>query len=83
MRPVDLPGIDAGSKMELHTSGTLDNHAAQVLGDHSSYFLSDHETRLLRSPAKHISDDHTTGGGVGDCGNFDESKFNSEQVVGL
>ncbi|KAI5997454.1 hypothetical protein EDD15DRAFT_2194527 [Pisolithus albus] len=71
VRHVDLPGIDIGSKVAQHTSGTLDNHAAQVLGDHSSHTLSDHETRLLRSPAT---------GGVGDCGNFDESKFNSEQI---
>ncbi|KAI5992940.1 hypothetical protein EDD15DRAFT_2268523 [Pisolithus albus] len=80
VRPVDLPGIDVGSKMELHTSGTLDDHAAQVPGDHSSHTLPDHETRLLRSHA--TPDNHTTAGGVDDCGNFDESRFNSEQVVG-
>ncbi|KAI6117398.1 hypothetical protein EDD16DRAFT_1010412 [Pisolithus croceorrhizus] len=84
VRPVGLPGFhgfDTGSKMELHASGTLDNHAAQALGDHPSHTLSDHKTHLFRSHATHIPDDYTTDGGVDDYGNFDENKFNSEQVV--
>ncbi|KAI6137323.1 hypothetical protein F5141DRAFT_1288819 [Pisolithus sp. B1] len=86
VRPVGLPGFhgfNPGSKMELHTSDTLDNHAAQALGDHPSHTLSDHETHLFPSHATHIPDDYTADGGVDDYGNFDESKLNSEQVVGL
>ncbi|KAI5992931.1 hypothetical protein EDD15DRAFT_2440996 [Pisolithus albus] len=79
VRPVELPGfhgIDTGSKIELHTSDTLDNYAAQVLGNHLSHTLSDCETCLLHGPSTHIPGDHTTGGGVDDCRSFDGSKFN-------
>ncbi|KAI5997442.1 hypothetical protein EDD15DRAFT_2245822 [Pisolithus albus] len=67
--------------MELHVPGTLDHHAAQVFGDYPSHTLSDHGTRLLRSHATYIPDDHTTGGVV-DYRNSEESEFNLEQVVG-
>ncbi|KAI6022166.1 hypothetical protein PISMIDRAFT_680600 [Pisolithus microcarpus 441] len=86
VRPIDLPGFrgfDTGSKMEMHASGILDNHAAQVLGDHPSHTLSDHKTHSFCNYTTHIPDDHTAGGGVDNYGIFDESRFNSEQVVGL
>ncbi|KAI6128546.1 hypothetical protein EV401DRAFT_893495 [Pisolithus croceorrhizus] len=85
-RPVGLPGFhgfNTGSKTELHASGALDDHAAHVLGDHPSRTLSDRTTCLFCSHATHIPDDHTTSGEVDNYGNFNESKFNSEQVVGL
>ncbi|KAI5997467.1 hypothetical protein EDD15DRAFT_2245898 [Pisolithus albus] len=84
--PVDLlgfHGIDTGSQMELHaTLGTLDYNAAQVVHDHPSHTLSDYETHL-RSHATNVLDDYTTGGKLDGYGNLVESKFNSEQVVGL
>ncbi|KAI6095922.1 hypothetical protein F5141DRAFT_624338 [Pisolithus sp. B1] len=85
--PVDLPGFhefDTGSKMELHTLGILgDNYAAQALGDRPSRTPPDYKAHPFCDYATYIPDDHTIGGGVDDYGNFDESKFNSEQVVGL
>ncbi|KAI6094243.1 hypothetical protein EV401DRAFT_1312312 [Pisolithus croceorrhizus] len=86
VQPVGLPGFrgfNSGSKKELQTSGALDNHAAQALSDYPSHTLSDHETYLFPSHLTHIPDDYTADGGVDDYGNFDESKLNSEQVVGL
>ncbi|KAI6095918.1 hypothetical protein F5141DRAFT_1155951 [Pisolithus sp. B1] len=83
-RPVDLPGFhgfDTGSKMVLHTSDILDDHVAQVLGDHPSHTLSDHKTQPSCNYATNIPGDHTTGGEVGDHENFDESRYNPEQVV--
>ncbi|KAI6095924.1 hypothetical protein F5141DRAFT_624838 [Pisolithus sp. B1] len=79
----DFPGLDAGSNIELHPSGTLDKHAAQVLGDHPSCTLSGHEIHPFRNHVTYISDDHTTSNGVDDYGNVDENKSHSGQVVGL
>lgn len=84
-RPVYLQGfqgIDSRRKVELRASGTLDDYAARVISDESSHTPSDHKTHL-RSHSTHVLDDHTTGGEVGDYGNFGERKSNSEQIVGL
>ncbi|KAI6105964.1 hypothetical protein EDD16DRAFT_224939 [Pisolithus croceorrhizus] len=77
-RPADLPGfhgLDARSKVELHTSGTLNDYSVQTLGDHPSHILFNH--------APYIRGNNTAGGGVDDYGNVDDSKFNTEQVVPL
>ncbi|KAI6154531.1 hypothetical protein EDD17DRAFT_1076527 [Pisolithus thermaeus] len=84
-RPVDLPGsheFDTGSKMELPASGILNDHAGQALGEHPSDTLSNHKTHPFCDYATYISHDHTAGDRVEDYGIFDESTFNSEQVVG-
>ncbi|KAI6125182.1 hypothetical protein EV401DRAFT_1939652 [Pisolithus croceorrhizus] len=84
-RTVGLPGFygfDARSEMELHAWCPLDNPTAHVLGDHPSRALSNHMTCLFRSHVTHIPDDHATSGGVDDYGFFDESKLDSERVVG-
>ncbi|KAI6117370.1 hypothetical protein EDD16DRAFT_1009103 [Pisolithus croceorrhizus] len=85
-RPVNLAGFhrfDSGSKMELHTSGIPDDHAALVLNDHQSYTLSDNKTHPFCNYATCIPGDHTTGDGVDDYRDFDESAFDSNKVVGL
>ncbi|KAI6020676.1 hypothetical protein BKA83DRAFT_512379 [Pisolithus microcarpus] len=85
MRPADLTGFhgrDAGSKMELLSSGTLDDHSIWA-GDRLSRAFSNRRAHPLRNHATHIPDNNTTGGGVDDYGNVDNNTFNAEQVVGL
>ncbi|KAI6159360.1 hypothetical protein EDD17DRAFT_900487 [Pisolithus thermaeus] len=82
-RPARLSWVRYRKQAELRASGVLDHHAAHVLADHPSCTLSDHTTYLFRSHATHIPNDRTTSGEVDDYGSFDESKFNSERIVGL
>lgn len=80
-----LPGFhgrDAGSKMDLLSSGTLDDHSVWV-GDHPSRAFSNHKPHPLRSHATYIPHNNTTGGGVDDHGNVDNNTSNAEKVVGL
>ncbi|KAI5992938.1 hypothetical protein EDD15DRAFT_956443 [Pisolithus albus] len=68
----------------LNTSSwSPQEHLTYPLHVHPSHTLSDHKMHLFRSPAAHISDYHTTGGGVDDCRHFDEPKFNTEQITGF
>ncbi|KAI6020760.1 hypothetical protein BKA83DRAFT_231850 [Pisolithus microcarpus] len=63
-------------------SNGLDTES-KVHGDRPSRTLSDHETHSFHNYAAYVPGEHTTGGAVDDYGNFDESKVNSERVVGL
>ncbi|KAI6117355.1 hypothetical protein EDD16DRAFT_1008691 [Pisolithus croceorrhizus] len=85
-RPQDLPslhGPDVGGNVEPHASGILNDRTAQVLNDHPLCTLSDYETYPSRNHSTHIPENDTAGGRVDGHGNFDEGKFNSEQVVDL
>lgn len=79
--PSGFHGRNAGSKMELFTSGTLDDHSVWA-GDQPSRALSNNRAHPLRNHS-YIPDNNTTGGGVDDYGNVDDNKFNTEPVVGL
>ncbi|KIK22092.1 hypothetical protein PISMIDRAFT_11818 [Pisolithus microcarpus 441] len=83
MWPADPPGRDAGSKMVLLSSGTLDDHSVRALGDHQSCILSSHRAHPLHHLATYIPDNNTTGHEVDDYENVDDNKFNTELVVGL
>ncbi|KAI5997465.1 hypothetical protein EDD15DRAFT_2245877 [Pisolithus albus] len=71
-----LQGVTPSYPNGLDTEG-------KVHHDNPSRTFSDNKTHSFHNYAAYVPGEHTTGDAVNDCNNFDESKVNSEHVVGL
>ncbi|KAI6046932.1 hypothetical protein EDC04DRAFT_3136192 [Pisolithus marmoratus] len=86
--PAGLPGLHgfrAGSNVDLYTTRTVNNSAAHIVCDQPSLTHPDHGAQPLGDHVAYVLDAHTAAViscGVDNYGTFDESKCNSEQVVG-